>query len=174
MSKSYSNNTPKIVGGLTIGFISLIAIYLFIVQPLSQDDSPTSGSVSIVQDESTRQPTDTNSESISAADPEISSEQAYADGGYEASAIYELPKNHSNEITVAVSLENDKITSVTVDNVYSENESLKYISGFENAIEEAVVGEKIEALSLSQVGGASLTTEGFNAAIGSIARSAQN
>jgi hypothetical protein len=86
---------------------------------------------------------------------------------YTASKIYfKVPENHINELTVSINLdENKKILSV--DNVHfgKARESTRYKSAFQSRINQETVGKKISDLSLSSVGGASLTTDAFMQAI---------
>ena len=57
---------------------------------------------------------------------------------------------------------------------YQDHESQMYVSSFDDYISGKVVGKNISTLtSLSRVGGASLTTEGFDQAIQTIAAQAK-
>lgn len=98
----------------------------------------------------------------------------YTDGDYEATADYQSP-NGTETIDVALSLEGDVITDVTVTGV-SENPSpevLRFQGEFEDGIEAVVKGKNIDELDVSRVGGSSLTSSGFNEAIEQIKLQAQ-
>jgi uncharacterized protein with FMN-binding domain len=83
------------------------------------------------------------------------------DGIYTASASYYVPRG-SNTISVNITIKNDIITAVTSDDKYSDGTSAEYIDSFKSELSSAVVGKSITGLNISRVGGASLTSDGFN------------
>ena len=96
----------------------------------------------------------------------------YKDGDYSATAAYRVPHG-SNSIAVKLTIKDGKVAAVTTNSDYSDGESSYYIDSFASEIKGAVVGQSLDGLSLSRVGGASLTTEGFNQALDSIASQAK-
>lgn len=88
----------------------------------------------------------------------------YADGTYTAEGSYQTPGS-VEAVTVTVALEDGVITAVDVVGDPVERESQRYQSQFIGGIEEIVVGEPIDEISVSRVAGSSLTSGGFNAAI---------
>ncbi|HWM15655.1 MAG TPA: hypothetical protein VNP97_03605 [Microbacterium sp.] len=92
---------------------------------------------------------------------------AYADGTYEAEGSYATPETVET-ITVTVTLEGDVITDVTVVGDPQKSESEEYQGRFIGGIEDVVVGQNIDEISVSRVAGSSLTSGGFNQAIETI------
>lgn len=107
----------------------------------------------------------TTSESSSDAATSTSTSAIYNDGTYTASADYSVPHGYQNSIDISVTIANDIITAVSTDNDYSDNESGMYIDAFESDLEGEVVGQLLSEVSFSRIGGASLTTDGFNEAL---------
>ena len=101
-----------------------------------------------------------------AADPASEVTGPYEDGEYEATADYQSP-NGTETIDVALTLENDLITEVTVTgkSVDPSPEVIRFQGEFEAGIEDVVTGKNIDELDVSRVGGSSLTSSGFNEAI---------
>ncbi len=177
MNKSHNSSTPKIIGGLTLGFIAIIAVYLFVVQPIISDDdnqkvNQTTQNVATQtnddeyeddyedDDEVGQQQTDTTGNT----DTPAGNSSSYSDGSYTSSASYNVPHG-SNSISINITLKGDKITALSTDNNYTDHESERYISRFDGAIEQEVLNVPISDISLSRVGGASLTTSAFNRAL---------
>lgn len=84
---------------------------------------------------------------------------------------YTTPANQPLHLTVSVAVDdNDLIEEVNV--IYDDQESGKYTTPFQErfdgAYHEAVIGQDIKTVSLSRVGGASLTSGAFNEAIQNI------
>jgi hypothetical protein len=71
-------------------------------------------------------------------------------------------------IVVTVTLQDDVITAVDVSGDPQKRESEEYQGRFIGGIAEVVVGQDIDAISVSRVAGSSLTSGGFNEAIATI------
>ncbi len=171
MKKSYNSSTPKIVGGLTIGFIAVLALYLFVAQPLINDSQEESGNTqntaSIDQESTIDTPTtipSTSQPSSENSQTETNANTTYSDGNYQSDASYRAPHG-SNSINIDITIKNDQIVALQTDNNYTDHESEHYIERFEAAIEDEVLNIDIEDISLSRVGGASLTTSAFKQAL---------
>jgi hypothetical protein len=95
----------------------------------------------------------------------------YKDGIYAAVANYYVPRG-SNGISVNLTILNDIVTSVSADHTYNDRESGMYVDSFDSYISSKVVGKSIASLKLSRIGGASLTTVGFNNALSTIIKNA--
>lgn len=108
--------------------------------------------------------TSTNSNVSSADTTNTAVTGAYKDGTYTATQLYGVPKG-SNDITVTVVISSSAISSVTTSHTSSDRESAMYIDSFDTGINAAVVGKSLDEVSANRVGGASLTTDGFNAAL---------
>ncbi len=91
----------------------------------------------------------------------------YADGTYTAEGSYATPES-VEEISVTVTLKDDVITAVEVTGNPTKRESEQYQGQFIGGIEEVVVGQDIDDISVSRVAGSSLTSGGFNEAIEAI------
>lgn len=89
----------------------------------------------------------------------------YADGTYSKSVAYSVPEGGREMLHVSVTLADGQVTALDVTHNADKRESARYQSRFSNSIDSEVVGESIDSISLSRVGGASLTTRAFNAAI---------
>ncbi len=100
-----------------------------------------------------------------ASSPEIQN-NTYADGQHTVTTNYIAPGNANHTVTVAFTLNDDKITSSAI--TYG-GDSVEVSSGFQKKFTESyeteVIGKKIDDIKLSRVGGASLTTAAFNDAI---------
>lgn len=88
----------------------------------------------------------------------------YKDGSYSAVASYSVPRG-SNSLTVNVTIKNDIIEVVTTSHNYTDGDSEMYTDSFDSQLSSAVVGKSLNGLSISRIGGASLTTSGFDEAL---------
>lgn len=93
-----------------------------------------------------------------------SSSSSYKDGTYTAEGSYQTPET-VEKISVKVTLADGTITAVTVTGDPQARESQQYQGQFIGGISDAVVGKKIDEISVSRVAGSSLTSGGFNKAI---------
>ena len=88
----------------------------------------------------------------------------YTDGTYEASGQYTNP--HGQEtVDVTLTLVDDTITAVEVVGHGTDPNTENYQGQFIAGIEAEVVGKKLDEISVDRVGGSSLTSTGFNAAV---------
>jgi uncharacterized protein with FMN-binding domain len=88
----------------------------------------------------------------------------YTDGTYDASGQYTNP--HGTEtVDVTITLADDKITAVEVVGHGTDPNTEHYQGEFISGIEAEVVGKKLDEISVDRVGGSSLTSGGFNAAV---------
>ena len=76
-----------------------------------------------------------------------------------------MPHGATNTISATVVVSGGNITSVTADDNYTDRESGMWISDFESSLSSTVNGTSLADASFSRIGGASLTTEGFNAVL---------
>jgi len=107
-------------------------------------------------------------QAVDATDSGSSSGSAtYTDGTYTADGSYATPESVET-ISVTVTLADDVITAVEVTGNPTKTESEQYQSQFIGGIQDAVVGQDIDEISVSRVAGSSLTSGGFNEAIDAI------
>ena len=91
----------------------------------------------------------------------------YVDGTYKTSVTYTTPKKDEYLLDVTFTIANDIVTDTNI--VYSQGaEKDPNAQRFEKAYEALVIGKDMDAISLSRVGGASLTTGAFNNALAKI------
>lgn len=91
----------------------------------------------------------------------------YADGTYTATGSYQTPETVET-IEVTITLADDVITAVEVSGDPQASESERYQSEFIGGIDDEVVGQNIDDISVDRVAGSSLTSGGFNDAIDAI------
>ena len=119
--------------------------------------------------------TPTGSTSTSSATPSATATQTagYKDGTYSTTASYATPGG-VEQMGVSLTLKNGIITDSTVSAVAIDRESRGYQNDFIAAYKGQVVGKSIDAVSLSRVSGASLTSRGFNSALTTIKSQAKS
>ena len=100
----------------------------------------------------------------SSVDTGADTSAAYTDGTYEATGDYVSPAGPS-QVTVELTLEGDVVTDVTVTPLATDPTSKGFQTQFADGIAAAVVGQDIDTLNVSRVGGSSLTSGGFNDAL---------
>lgn len=106
--------------------------------------------------------TDNGSVSITTAPSNVRSDSA--------TVSFQVPENNTNTLTVNITQDNGVITDVSYSESTRDRESSEYYSSFVKSFKtSSVVGKKISDVSLSRVGGASLTTAAFMNALGNIA-----
>lgn len=92
---------------------------------------------------------------------------SYADGTYTESGDYQAPSG-TETVTVTVTLTDDTVTAVEVIGDATDPQAMLHQKEFIDGIGAVVVGKKIDDLKVDRVGGSSLTSGGFNAAIAAI------
>jgi hypothetical protein len=156
----------KIFMGIGASVVATLAVVTG-VSIFSTSGKNTGGTVSTASDVTT------STSEGSASSSTDSSTSTYSDGTYAAATSYAVPEGGQSSISTKLTLQNGVVTSVTVTGEAGDNESGMYIDSFENAIKDAVVGKAIGDLSLSRIGGASLTTQAFNDALATIRNDAK-
>lgn len=108
---------------------------------------------------------DGGSDSGSTGDVDTTAE--YADGTYTADGDYTAPSGPES-ITVEITLVDDVVTDVVVTPHATEGNQAQFQGQFASGIAAVVEGQDIDSLDVSRVGGSSLTSGGFNAALATI------
>ncbi len=163
------NNSQKIftiIGSIAVVAAAGIGGYKLFVTPDTATTSP-SPSVAAVQSSST-----TEAQS-STPTTTASTASSYKDGTYNAQASYRVPHGGSNTVSAQVTVAGGKVSDVTVNDSFTDGESESYVSGFESEIKSTVKGQSLADVSVSRVGGASLTSEAFNAVLDTIRNDAK-
>lgn len=83
---------------------------------------------------------------------------------YSGKATYLTPRREKHDVGVTLSLDGTTITDATVSYNGGDPETRSQ-RDFNKAYKDEVIGKNIEEISLSRVGGASLTTGAFNKAV---------
>lgn len=91
----------------------------------------------------------------------------YTDGTYTAEGDYTSPAGPSH-VTVELTIADDIVTAVTVTPLATDSTSKGFQTQFADGISDAVVGQDIDTLNVSRVGGSSLTSGGFADAVAQI------
>ena len=91
----------------------------------------------------------------------------YADGTYTAEGDYTSPAGPSH-VTVELTIADDVVTDVTVTPLATDPTSKGFQTQFADGIADTIVGQDIDTLNVSRVGGSSLTSGGFNDALAQI------
>ena len=116
----------------------------------------------------TTAPAATETTPPAAADSDI-----YKDGNFTANASYTDPGRKEHDIAVTLTIADDIITAASV--LYNGGAAnTPNHTRFENGYKQEVVGKSLDSISLSRVGGASLTTEAFNDAVATIKAEAKS
>ena len=89
-------------------------------------------------------------------------------GTYVAEASYLTPRRTNHDIEVSLTLEDNVVTAAEVLYDGESNASTPNHSSFDAAYESEVIGKSLDEISLSRVGGASLTSNAFNEAVAEI------
>lgn len=83
---------------------------------------------------------------------------------------FEVPEGHTNSLTINVTLTNGVMSDISFTQNSSNRESREYADKFTRSFpKSSIVGKKISDISLSRVGGASLTSNAFNKALSQMA-----
>lgn len=98
---------------------------------------------------------------------DVDTSAEYADGTYTADGDYISPAGPS-QITVEITLEGDTVSAIEVTPHATEGNSVRFQGEFVDGISAVVVGQDIDTLAVSRVGGSSLTSGGFDDAISKI------
>ena len=102
-----------------------------------------------------------------AAEAEVPVDANYRDGSFQANGTYQSP-NGSENIIVALTLENNIVTDVEITTNPNNPTTARFQSEFASGIGDLVVGRDIDDLNVTVVAGSSLTSTGFSEALKAI------
>ena len=180
-------NVQNILYVLAVGAFAIASYYAIemrvinIDQEISENELLISPAVSlgndlVFEEETTEQTDDSlpvNGTEIEAREEEaavsatdaVSSSFDYNDGDYTVSTSYALPNGGSHDMEVSFTFREDTITGVSVVFDGSVGKNTTPQKRFIDTMNPLVIGNDIDSISLSRVGGSSLTTNGFNDAL---------
>ena len=142
-----------------------VAVAVFLVMQSDDDVTDTGSSTQVETTTSDTEPTITDV---------VEDAAAIVDGTYSASTDYQVPERHTSTIDVEVSVVDGVVEGLDIAHTATSDESEENQDSFDRQIEDLVVGEKLEDIDLSRVGGASLTTDAFMSVLVSIISDARN
>jgi cytoskeletal protein RodZ len=160
---------PVVVIIAVIGFISL-----------GSDSTESSSNTTSSQVEGTNAPTTTSSSSSQTTEQSTTTQADSAPtpvsattdtvtsgaGTKTASVSFTVPEGHVEQMSISITTDAmGTITDASADQSAGNRQSVQYSGRFESVYKTQVVGKKLSGLSLSRIGGASLTTEAFNKAL---------
>ena len=173
--KSTNASTPMVVGVLAIA--SIIGAAAFVLTQSGSNIQSASQTNTVAQ-AATKETAAQVSNTVAAASTNTATTNTsntttsgYKDGTYSASAGYQVPHG-SNTIDLTITMKNGVISALKTSHDYGDRESGMYIDSFDSSIKSVVIGKSLD-MSLSRVGGASLTTHGFEDALATIANQAK-
>jgi uncharacterized protein with FMN-binding domain len=98
----------------------------------------------------------------------------YKDGTYNATGSYQSPAG-AETVGITLVVKDDVVTSVSVSNKATNEASINFQNLFAEGVSAMVVGKSLDSLgSLGAVNGSSLTPNGFESAVATIAALAKN
>lgn len=168
MSVKSRNNIFLAIGSVAIIASSGMGVYALYS---STQNSTNSGGSSTAQlttpgsSSSGSTTTDTSSTNMTGVSSSSASTNGYKDGTYTASANYSVPHGYQNSISVSITVSNGSITAASATHSTSDRESAEYTDVFDSSLSSKVVGQSLSGASFSRIGGASLTTDGFQTAL---------
>lgn len=148
---------------LSIGTVAVLAIASVVGYELfATGDSQSTKSTATAQTQQSSAQTTPATPTTDTTNTTNSTSSGYKDGSYTASTSYEVPHGNQNSVSATLTIAGGKITNVTTNNDYSDEESAQYVDFFKQEISSAIVGQNLADVSVSRVGGASLTSSAFN------------
>jgi hypothetical protein len=151
---------PYIIGLIVI---VLIGVGFTLLQNQTADQVTIETPIEVTRETETTPTTITPAETVPANDP-VESATNYTDGTYTSEVSYLTPARNEYFLDITLTLQNDVIveSNVAYRNGAEKDPNPKR---FEGAYRSQVIGKSLDQVSLSRVGGASLTTNAFNEAL---------
>lgn len=115
----------------------------------------------------TTEVTSRNAEEEAPLEPEVNTTSGAAGATYQSEATYLTPARIEHTVGVNLTVADGIVTDATVTYNGGEPETPQQ-GNFEDAYRSEVIGQRLEDLELSRVGGASLTSRAFNDAVDNI------
>jgi len=163
---------PLIIGGIVlIVTIGAGGIILSLVKPGSSNKNDNS-IVSV-----TNKPSVDTSSSLSttnfSSQSSVTNIVTYKDGSYESTGLYNAPSGDEN-LDVKITIINNTINDVTINPASNNPIALRYQEKFTKGISAQIVGKTLDKAYVNgNINGASLSGDGFNAALDKIKQQAK-
>ena len=161
---------PIVVTVLGVVIVAL-AVALFTISPKEEVGTATDTTQVEVktEEEATVVPSTYTTETLTPQETTTDDDTAAAAlATLSGAAKYTTPARITHDIEVSLTLEGDLVKDVVVNFDKGNGPANDYQKRFESSYKTAVIGQKLSNLSLSRVGGASLTSGGFNEAVSQI------
>lgn len=152
--------------------LSSVAILYFTINSSNNSNTSSTNISTSTSNETTTTKLDNNIQ-VTQNEQIVNDQNKYNDGKYTISITYKVPKNYVDTIIFTFDLKDDAIQNVDFTANASNKDSQKYISLFGGNYKPLVLGKKLDNLSLSNVAGASLTTQAFNESLSKLKEQAQ-
>jgi len=104
---------------------------------------------------------------VTADESAVDSEAEASTETYSAMASYFTPNRTEHEMLVTLELDGETIIDANVDYDGADAQTPMH-TAFDNAYQNVVIGQNINTVELSRVGGASLSSEAFNEAVAEV------
>jgi uncharacterized protein with FMN-binding domain len=164
--------TPHSANRITAKTMSTAALALSIASVLagcaeSSDAGTGSTETGTSETESSESSAAESGSTESGSSSSGSSSSEYTDGTYDATGSYQSPDG-TESIEVELTIVDGVVTDVAVTGNGDNPNSKRYQGEFIDAIDDEVVGKKLDDLDVDRVAGSSLTSGGFNEALDQI------
>lgn len=156
-----------------LGLLSSVAILYFTINSSNNSNNSNANISSSTSNEITTTKLDDNNIQVTQDVKVINDQNKYNDGKYTISITYRVPKNYTDTIIFTFDLKDDAIQNVDFTADASNRDSQQYINLFGKNYKPLVLGKKLDNLSLSNVAGASLTTQAFNESLSKLKEQAK-
>lgn len=161
---------PIVVTVLGVVIVAM-AVALFTISPKDETITETANTETVVRnDEVSNEPSTYTVETATPAQPTTKDDTvaAAALATITGTAKYTSPARITHDMAVTLTLDGDIITDASLVFDNGKGPSNDHQKRFESSYRTEVIGQKLSTLSLSRVGGASLTSGGFNDALAAI------
>jgi hypothetical protein len=170
---------PKVVASIAVcGALAIGAYFVLVnktdatpvVGTTSQIVAPSSGTAKAIEDTKAM---NASTDPVASEPTQITS-TVFKNGTYKYIQNYDVPKGGQNTLIAEITVENDTVTAISASSTFEDRDSVPYINGFKSSVNGAVVAKKLASLSVSRIGGASLTSGAFANVISKLQSEAKN
>ncbi len=147
--------------------VAVLGVIIIVMGIVFFTVSPTDETTAVVetQEMNRTEAMEAEEEAVVENEPLLEVETSLLAKTYTGSGTYLTPARTNHKIDVSLTVEDGIVTAADVVYDGSEGYSNPNQERFDGAYEAQVVGKSLDSISLSRVGGASLTSEAFNQAV---------